>query len=296
MQKKIIIDGTIPGASSTVFPTSSKLSSYKDGWNDINYEYHYQPPGFLPECNNTELVIAIGHSPMSIQRRLAGEFREENTQPGDILVNPAYSPQAGSWESSIAFSLWLLKSKDIAQTAFDHIDPDHIEVLPHFSKPDPLIYGLAESLKMQIELDLVPDKLYLESIRSTAIFHVLRHYSNRKIIDINTPGGLTTQSLKTVIDYINANFYKDFGLTELANLVGISNRYFSELFKKSTGFPPSVYVLKFRLFKAEKMLLTTKLSIIDIASRAGFSSSNDLCRAFRKYYNKSPQKFREHNL
>ena len=294
-QKTLVIDGTKERASSIVLSGNVVISSSQNGWNDINFEYHYQQAAFIPEHQNTELVIAIGHSPMLIRRWLAGEFREENTQVGEIKVNPAYSPQSCSWDSPISFSLLLLKSTEIANATFDYADPDLVEVLPHFSQADPLIYGIAQSLKMQLDRNYTASKIYLESIRSTAIFHILQNYSNQKISDINALDGLTTQGLKKVIDYIHNNFQKDFGLAELASLVGLSNRYFSELFKTSTGYSPFDYLLKFRLAQASKLLITTKFPIFDVARRTGFSSSNNFCRAFRKYYSISPNKYRQDN-
>ncbi len=294
-QKSLVIDGKKERASSIILSDNAILSSFQNGWNNIDFEYHYQQPAFIPEHQNTELVIAIGHSPMLIRRWLAGEFREENTQVGEIQVNPAYSPQSCSWDNPISFSLLLLKSNEIANATFDYADPDLVEVLPHFSQADPLIYGIAQSLKMQMELNYTASRIYLESIRLTAIFHILQNYSNQKISDINALGGLTTQSLKTVIDYIHNNFNQDVGLTELASLVGLSSRYFSELFKASTGYSPFDYLLKFRLAQASKLLSTTKLPIFDIARRTGFSSSNNFCRAFRKYYSISPNKYRQDN-
>lgn len=295
-QKNLIIDGTKEGASSILFPNSIKLSSSKNAWNDISFEYHYYQPAFIPEHQNTELVIAISHSHVLTKRWLDGKFRQENTRVGDIQVNPAYSPQSCSWEIPNSFSLLLLKSNEIANATFDYADPDLVEILPHFSKPDPLIYGIAQSLKMQIDLNYKANKMYLDSIRSTAIFHILQNYSNRKIIYINTSDGLTTQSFKKVIDYIHNNFQEDFGLAELASLVGLSRRYFSELFKTSTGYSPFDYLLKFRLAQASRLLLTTKLPIFDVARRTGFSSSNNFCRAFRKHYFISPNKYRQDNI
>jgi AraC family transcriptional regulator len=294
-QKQLIIESTKEGASSIVLPNNGRLSSSENGWKDIDFEYHYQNPNFVPECQSTELVIAIGHSPMLIKRRLAGEFREENTQVGDIQVNPAYSPHGSSWESPISFSLLMLKSNEIASATFEYADPDSIEILPHFSKPDPLIYGIAQALKIQIEQNVKASKIYLESLRSMAIFHILENYSNQKIVDIDPQGGLNNKSLYKVTEYIHNNFHKDVGLTELADLVGLSSRYFSELFKVSTGYSPFDYLLKFRLSQASRLLSTTKLPIFDIARRTGFSSSNNFCRAFRKYYSISPNKYRQEN-
>jgi AraC family transcriptional regulator len=297
-QKELIIEVAKQGASSKFFRENAKLSSFEKGWKGIDYEYHYQNPAFVPEYQSTELVIAIGHSPMLIDRRLGGELRQESTQIGDIQVNPAYSPHGTSWDQPISFSLLMLRSSDFAKTIFDYADPDLVEILPHFSKADPLIYEIAQILKSHLEQDIRASKIYIESLHLAATVHLLENYSNRnrKIADINTQGGLTQENLKNVIDYIHEHYREDFGLTELANITGFSTRYFSELFKISTGFPPFDYLLRFRLTKASQLLLTTKLPIFDVALRAGFSSANNFSRAFRKCYSTSPAKYRRDNV
>jgi AraC family transcriptional regulator len=294
-EKELIIESAKPGASSIIFRDNARLSSFEKGWKGIDFEYHYQRPGFSPECQSTELIIAIGHSPMIIKRRLSGKLREENTQIGDIQVNPAYSPHGTSWEQPISFSLLMLRSTELANAIFNYADPDSVEVLPHFSQPDSLIYGVGQTLKSQIEQGITASKIYLESIRSMVTYHILENYSNRKIVDINTQGGLPQKSLKKVIEYIHAHFQEDFGLTELASLTGFSIRYFSELFKISTGHSPFDYLLKFRLTKALHLLETTKLPIFDVAFRTGFSSTSNFSRAFRRHYSTCPNKYRQDN-
>lgn len=294
-RKELIIEVAKKGASSAFFRDNARLSSFEQGWKGIDFEYHYQNPASIPEYQSTELVIAIGHSPMSIERRLAGEFRKEFTQVGDIQVNPAYSPHGTAWDEPISFSLLMLRSKEFINATFDYADPDLVEILPHFSKSDPLIYGIAQALKFHIENNIRASKMYIESLRLAATFHLLQNYSNRKIADINTQGGLSQESLKNVIDYIHEHYQEDFGLTELANLTGFSIRYFSELFKISTGCSPFDYLLKFRLSKASQLLWATKLPIVDIALRTGFSSASNFSRAFRRRYSTSPIEFRQKN-
>lgn len=295
MTKQLIIEAGKKGASAAIFRDNARLSSAEQGWKGIDFEHHYQNPGFLPEYEATELVIAIGHSPMLIKRRLAGKLRVENTQVGDVQVNPAYSPHGTAWEKPISFSLLLLRSYEFTRAIFDYADPDSIEILPHFSKPDPLIYGVAQALKIQIESDIKASKIYIETLRLSVTFQILENYSNQKIISIDTQGGLTKKDLNKVLGYINDHFHEDFGLTELADLVGFSTRYFSELFKASTGSSPFKYLLNFRLSKASQLLRTTNLPVFDVALRTGFSSVSNFARAFHKCYSITPIKYRKDN-
>ncbi|WP_250125776.1 AraC family transcriptional regulator [Chroococcidiopsis sp. CCMEE 29] len=73
-------------------------------------------------------------------------------------------------------------------------------------------------------------------------------------------------------DYINAHLAEDIKLSDLAQLVGISQFHFSRLFKQSIGVPPHQYVLQHRLEQAKQLLKETELPVMEIALLCGFSS------------------------
>jgi AraC-like DNA-binding protein len=84
-------------------------------------------------------------------------------------------------------------------------------------------------------------------------------------------------------------------VTELANLVGLSEFHFIRAFKQSVGHSPYQYVLSKRTSAAKEMLLNRDLSVADVALAVGFSDAPQLNRVFRKLTGVTPTAFRREN-
>jgi len=63
---------------------------------------------------------------------------------------------------------------------------------------------------------------------------------------------------------------QDLSLVQIAGVINLSPTYFASLFKRATGLSPHQYVIQQRVEQA-KLLLTTDLTIADIALQVGFS-------------------------
>lgn len=82
-------------------------------------------------------------------------------------------------------------------------------------------------------------------------------------------------------------------LEYLAEQVYLSPNYLSSLFKRMTGYSINKYICKYRLEKAEQLLLTTNLRVSDIGVTVGFSSGSYFVTVYGNHYGQSPSKYRE---
>lgn len=73
----------------------------------------------------------------------------------------------------------------------------------------------------------------------------------------------------------------------------VSRGYFFELFKKSTGVPPTQYINQFRINRARDDLRNTNITITEIAEKHGFSSIHYFSKLFRQHTGMSPLEFRK---
>jgi AraC-like DNA-binding protein len=64
-------------------------------------------------------------------------------------------------------------------------------------------------------------------------------------------------------------------------------------FKYYTGKSPQEYIKDYRLSKAEHLLRTTDLSLIDIVLSCGFSGQSYFGEVFKQQYGVSPARFRK---
>lgn len=97
-----------------------------------------------------------------------------------------------------------------------------------------------------------------------------------------------------IVDYI-AEHYSDASLSleALADYMGISYHYLSRLFKDYFGTNFVSYITIVRLEKVKELLKTTNETIEQISKKTGFIGSNSLIRAFKKYYDVTPAKYRK---
>ena len=101
------------------------------------------------------------------------------------------------------------------------------------------------------------------------------------------------RKLEPVISYINANCGKQFTLSELAEIAGVTPQYLSILFKRSTSRTVFEYVNLTRIRLAKELLMSeADMTVRDISEACGFNGESYFCAVFRKYEKTSPLEFR----
>lgn len=84
----------------------------------------------------------------------------------------------------------------------------------------------------------------------------------------------------------------DFHLISAAKLVGVSAPRLRRIFRAQTGLSLAQYALEARVRRAEELLLSTQLSVKEIASQIGYTASSNFNRDFRRARKITPLQFR----
>lgn len=95
-----------------------------------------------------------------------------------------------------------------------------------------------------------------------------------------------------VQDAISHNPAKDWNLGGLARVAGASNRHLSRLFHEHAGMSITDYRNRLRATLARELISQTRLDIEQVAERAGFGSTRQLRRAWRRLYGTTPKQAR----
>ena len=241
-------------------------------------------------CQQNFIVVHLKPEQNSL-RRMGDRVEVENVNVGDVAIIPANVNHWQRIETEVAEGVVLtIEPNIIADIAFETVNPDKVELLPTFAKPDPLIQHLALNIKANLDSDSY-DRLYSESLYRALSLHLLRNYSTRQFV-LNELGGLPRYKLKQAIDYINDNLDEKINIYDIAKLVDISNYYFCRMFHASTGISPYQYVLRQRVAKTKELLENSKLPLADIAYECGFSSQSQMTQHFRKQVGVTPKVYR----
>jgi AraC-like DNA-binding protein len=96
-----------------------------------------------------------------------------------------------------------------------------------------------------------------------------------------------------IIGQIEKDPVANYTLSQLAKKAHMCNSGFSKKFKDIAGLSPIDFIISLRIEKAEKLLLSTNLSIYDVSQQCGFYDVNYFIKVFKRYKNITPLKFRQ---
>jgi AraC family transcriptional regulator len=276
--------------TSELLPSKPLASSTLQGWSNVYFQYHEEGALEIPDHAPLQDAFIVIHSPSNkiVKRTLDGKLNEEIDHAGDVIQAPAGYGHSVAWDSKAAFSIMAFEPGYLASMGYDLHNPNKFHIRPHFARRDPVIFGIAQSLKLLCDANRPISQMYLDSIGSFVASHLMAHYS-----EVENFGGLCHADLNKVIDYMHANLHLKIGLAELAKLLNMSQSYFSKLFKSSTGATPYQYLMQCRLRRAKELLKQTTLTADEIASRTGFDSKSHLSRTFTQHLSISPIKYRK---
>ena len=80
----------------------------------------------------------------------------------------------------------------------------------------------------------------------------------------------------------------NFQVESIGPAINLNNIYFRKLFKQQVGVSPKQYLIRYRIEAATTLLLSTNLSISEIATTVGFSDYRHLFESFRKHTGQTP--------
>ncbi len=94
-------------------------------------------------------------------------------------------------------------------------------------------------------------------------------------------------------EYIDEHYLDEINLKNMAQNLHISEYYLSHTFKKYMGYSPMQYVIQQRIREAQNLLLSTDLTITEIAFHCGYNNSNYFQSVFNNIVGMPPGKYRK---
>ncbi len=242
-------------------------------------------------------ILYIQHGCMNL--RLNNTTYELHT--GDVVFYPGGTIHTGEPDdclySCILLNLpSLIKKSDGCIDFVNKLQSGEIEIIPLLGRRSEEFRALCEKM---LEIDQYRRGGYMFDIKSL-IFRFFGIIMNEELFIQTTPDTLSAQAnigkIKRLMRYIEDNFEKPIQLSEMASFVDMNPSYLCRSFRAVTGNTPVAFLIEHRLAKARYSLMTSNISITDIALSCGFNDASYFTRAFRQRYGVSPIQFREQNI
>lgn len=106
------------------------------------------------------------------------------------------------------------------------------------------------------------------------------------------PLGDQARKIEEICERIRRHPERDVRVEELAPEMHVSPEHFSRLFRSLQGIPPRAFITRTRIDAAQRLLLTSSLSIARIADVLGYTSPYYFSRHFKAKVGLSPSGFR----
>ncbi len=164
-----------------IYQRSPIVSSHSVGWESLGIAYDWYPVEKVPKIISKQHGIGIFTdvpSPCITERQIGSSFKREEVVQGSFVIIPANTSQYAEWNQGSGALTIAIDPAAFAQTIYEVVDPDKIELLPQFATTDPFIYQIGVALKSALFKQSDRSRLYAETLVNTLILHLLMspHY------------------------------------------------------------------------------------------------------------------------
>jgi AraC family transcriptional regulator len=251
-------------------------------------------PGLVEFRGSPRVVVSIHVGPsLDVDCRRGGERHRGTTVHGDVEIIPP--TMAGAWE---------LKSKDTALVIGIKLqvlnsvveesggDVRQLQVRNRFPARDPQIEHLGWALKEEMENGYPCGRIYVDSLATGLAATLVRNHSSLAGPPRLMRTAMPARRLKEVLAFIEDNLGRDLGLSEIAEVGGLSVSHFKMQFRKSVGLPAHQYLIRRRVERAAMLLRDGNLPIGQVALESGFCHQSHLAMHMRRVLGLTPQQVR----
>ena len=100
------------------------------------------------------------------------------------------------------------------------------------------------------------------------------------------------ERMHEIVKYINNNYQNSLSIQDIAYDFGITKDHLCHMFPKYMGVTFITYLNTVRIKAACEIMKKEKYSILDVATKCGFSSSQYFCKVFKRERGMSPSEYR----
>jgi len=112
------------------------------------------------------------------------------------------------------------------------------------------------------------------------------------LVSLGADEHLYSAPVRKGIDWIVRHYEQAYSLKELCATVGYSRSHYTRLFRRETGVPPVVWLNRYRIEQAKRLLTTTSKSVAEVAYAVAIADPNYFARLFRSLVGMTPREFR----
>ena len=147
-----------------------------------------------------------------------------------------------------------------------------------------------EALRLQITDYILKPVNYEEF--GTCIDNLKISLFERRMSTVEEPQKQEERTINGITRYLQEHLSEEMSLSVLAEEFHLNAQYISQLFKSEIGVGVLAYLTNIRMEKAKKLLLSTQLSVAEVAEQSGYGDYRVFTKVFKKAEGITPSQFR----
>lgn len=183
----------------------------------------------------------------------------------------------------------LLKHSNLISDYLKDVENGNTLIQPVFTRMDERILKCAS--KMFAAIHSKKPGWELLALSSLYDFYGTVIEQDRRQTHADSVSFQRLQQIKLALKYIEQNFQKTITLEQLAQVSGLSPKYFCRYFRSILQKTPIDYVNYYRMVRARQYLEEDKLSIMEVATACGYHDRNYFVRCFKKQTGITPNQY-----
>ncbi|MDQ0903620.1 MULTISPECIES: AraC family transcriptional regulator [unclassified Paenibacillus] len=222
--------------------------------------------------------------------------------PGDVIVLGSSQPHRTYKHSAdalrqIVFQIDLKQHFDLSTMPYLHCFSELTHPLEQFNElfqGNAAVKQAAYNLIMQIYEESQSRKIGYELAISAAIKNLLLlmlRNDNRDFSALAEDSGISR--VRPALDFIDEHLSERISVEDMCSVLNLSYHYFIKYFKKVMGISFVDYVNYKRIKKAERLLLTGDLSIMEVSFEVGILNMAQFYKLFKRHNQCSPKEFKQ---
>jgi AraC family transcriptional regulator len=185
----------------------------------------------------------------------------------------------------------------IPQIAFDELADDHgARRISEFSDEtgahDPVVFHLGRALLPCFEPEASTSRLFFDHVAFAIHARLAARYGRLTEEAARRHGGLTAWQERAAKDALVADLGQEPCMADVARACSLSVGRLIRGFRQATGMPPHRWLRAFRVERAKDLLLTSNLSLAQVAYECGFADQSHFTRVFAATIGTSPGAWR----
>lgn len=269
----------------SLFPFHLSLNRLTDGY--PAHRHDFLEFSYVIEGSGSEAINGIHHpmQPGTLTFILPYQIHELFTQPGDTLVL-----------FNCMFSMELLMESG-AKLEMDELLTDTEQLAAYVQLMDQDHSRVHEQIK-EMYREYEGNDRWRTSMLKAKLMEILIHFDRTRRDGVLTTQGIPAKKGRTnptwrIIHHIQRNYQDPLQLSDLSNEFALSMSRISECIKETTGQTFIQFLNDLRIRHASSLLVSTEMSISEIAYEVGYESYKTFSRLFREHKGIVPTMYRK---